>query len=276
MVDGLASGLLGRHVLGRAGHHARLGHRGVIDRAGQPEVGDFHPLHAVLQEQVRGFDVAMNQPLGVRRRKSAGRLRTDAEDLAQFGGLVAIDHILDRFAGNVLHHKVRNALRRDLDCIDCDNVLMNHRGRCLGLAGKPPPRCTGRRHARRQHLDRHQPLERAIACLEDHPHAAPADHTQDVIRAKPAQKARLIDGFQQTKRDYLVLIMNHARGLNQVLRRWVQIVVAQGEGASRGRSVRPGRRASGDSPGIVRDERSGACSSTGRSSASKRPSRSVW
>ena len=53
MVDRLAAGLLGGHVLRRAGDDAALRQAGVVDRPGQAEVGELDPLDAVLQQDVR-------------------------------------------------------------------------------------------------------------------------------------------------------------------------------------------------------------------------------
>ena len=146
VIDRLAAGLLGRHVLGRPGHHARLGHRGVVHRAGQPEVGDLDPLDAVLQQDVRGLDVAMDQPLGVGRGQGAGGLAADAEDLGQLGGLAPVDQILDRLAGDVLHHQVGDALGRGVHGVDRDDVLVDHGRRGLCLPREPPRGPRGRGH----------------------------------------------------------------------------------------------------------------------------------
>ena len=80
----------------RPGDHPRLRHGGVVDRAGESEVGDLDPLDAVLQQDVGGLDVAVNQALGVGGGQTAGGLRADAEDLGQFRGFSPVDHVLDR------------------------------------------------------------------------------------------------------------------------------------------------------------------------------------
>ena len=81
MVDRLAAGLLGRHVLRRAGHDAALRQAGVVDGAGQTEIGELDPLDAVLQQDVRRLDVAMHQALGVGRGQALRGLDADAQDL---------------------------------------------------------------------------------------------------------------------------------------------------------------------------------------------------
>ena len=82
VVDRLAAGLLGGHVLRRAGHDAALRQAGVVGGAGQAEVGELDPLDAVLQQDVGRLDVAVDQPLRVRRRQPGGRLHADPQDLA--------------------------------------------------------------------------------------------------------------------------------------------------------------------------------------------------
>ena len=84
VVDRLAAGLLGRHVIGRAGHLAGLGDRRVVHGSGEAEVGDLHPLDAVFQQDIARLHVAMDQPLRVRRRQTLSCLQTDAEDFLEF------------------------------------------------------------------------------------------------------------------------------------------------------------------------------------------------
>ena len=83
VVDRLAPGLLGRHEQGRAGDDAALGQAGVVHRAGQAEVGDLHALDAVLQQDVRRLDVAMDQPLRVGRGQARCGLHADPQDRVQ-------------------------------------------------------------------------------------------------------------------------------------------------------------------------------------------------
>ncbi len=56
---------------------------GVIDRSGQAEVGDLHPLDPVLQKDVGRLDVAMDQSLGMGRGQARSRLHADPQDLLQ-------------------------------------------------------------------------------------------------------------------------------------------------------------------------------------------------
>ena len=86
MVGRLAAGLLGGHVVRRAGHDAALGQAGVVGGAGQAEVGELDPLDAVLQQDVGRLDVAVDQALGVGGGQAGGGLHADPQDLLQASG----------------------------------------------------------------------------------------------------------------------------------------------------------------------------------------------
>ena len=78
VIDGLAAGLLGSHEQGSAGNDPAQGQAGVVHGACQAEVGDLHPLDAILQQDVRGLDVAVDKPLGVCGRQARGGLHADS------------------------------------------------------------------------------------------------------------------------------------------------------------------------------------------------------
>ncbi len=107
MVDGLAAGLLGRHVLRRAGHDPALGETGVVDRPCQTEIGELDAFDPVFQQDIRRLDVAMNQTLRVSRREPLRRLDADAQDRLQIHRPVAVDSFLQRLTGDVGHDQVR-------------------------------------------------------------------------------------------------------------------------------------------------------------------------
>ena len=81
-IDRFGVGLFGGHVLGRAADLAGPGDGDVVHRPGEPEVGELHPLDAVLQKHVRRFDVAMDQPLLVRGGQPGGDLHANPQDLS--------------------------------------------------------------------------------------------------------------------------------------------------------------------------------------------------
>ena len=66
MIDWIAVRLFRRHVLWRASDHARTCHAGIVDRAGQPKVGQLDAFDIVFKQNVGGLDITMNKPQGIR------------------------------------------------------------------------------------------------------------------------------------------------------------------------------------------------------------------
>ena len=58
--------LLGRHVERRSDDESRLREVGIVDQAGQAEVGDLYPTRPILQHDVARLDVAVDEPCRVR------------------------------------------------------------------------------------------------------------------------------------------------------------------------------------------------------------------
>ena len=77
VIEPFAAGLLRRHVGGRAGDEPRLCQAGVIDGAGQAEVGDLDALDAIFEQNVGRLDVTVDETVWrappLARRRSAGR-----------------------------------------------------------------------------------------------------------------------------------------------------------------------------------------------------------
>ncbi len=90
-------------------HHNALGH-GVgrlVERPGEPEVGDLH-LAVVAEQDVLRLDVAVDDPRVVGRRES---LEDRFDDLDGFGGgqpLAAADELPQGLASHELHHEVNH------------------------------------------------------------------------------------------------------------------------------------------------------------------------
>ena len=107
MIERLAEGLLGRHVVGRADDHAALRQRGGVfgdvaaDLLGNAEVE--HLRVASRHDDVVGLDVAMDDPLAVRFLQRLGHLADDAHRFARLHGAAAEDG-RQRLALDQLHH----------------------------------------------------------------------------------------------------------------------------------------------------------------------------
>ena len=100
---GLALDLLGRHVLGRAHHEARLGEVGALGGLGDAEVGHLHP--AVAGEQHVGrLDVAVHEPRPVGGVERLGHLGGQAGGLPRVDRRRVVDALAQRAPGHQLHH----------------------------------------------------------------------------------------------------------------------------------------------------------------------------
>ena len=189
MIHRLAPCLLRRHVLRCAGHDAVLGQPHVVRRPGQTEVGDLDAGQAVLQQQIRRLDVAVDQPLGMRRRQPRGCLMADADNLRHLQRAGAVEALLHRLPGDVLHDEVRKSIEL-VDAVNGDDVVVADGGGRLSLAGEAPPGSGAAGHRGGQHLDRHQPVQRRLEGFQHHSHAALPDHVLHLVRAQRAEKAR--------------------------------------------------------------------------------------
>ena len=78
LVDGLAEGLLGRHVVHGADEAAGLGQLAVLDGARQAEVHHQYPPVAINEDVLR-LQVAMDDPDGVRRLQCTADLADDGD-----------------------------------------------------------------------------------------------------------------------------------------------------------------------------------------------------
>ena len=113
-------------------------------------------------------------------------------------GPVRSSRVLQRFAGDVLHDQVGQAVRL-VDAVDGDDVVVADGGGGLRLAGEAPPGDGAAGHGGGQHLDRHQAVQRRIERLEDDAHAALADHLLHLVVAQHAQDARPVGRAQEVQ-----------------------------------------------------------------------------
>ena len=109
-VDVLAQGLLGRDVVGRA-QHAAVGRQPLlVERAGDPEVGDLGRA-LLVDEDVLGLDVAVDDAAVVGGAQRAGDLDRVGHRLADGQAAVAADAVLERLPLDVLEDDVRAPVR---------------------------------------------------------------------------------------------------------------------------------------------------------------------
>ena len=87
--------LLVRHVGGRADHFPLHRDAGIVDRAGQAEVGDLRHIRKPRQEDVARLDVAVDQPQCVRGGQARRHLKPDLRDLRRRQGALLLDPLLE-------------------------------------------------------------------------------------------------------------------------------------------------------------------------------------
>ena len=147
--------LLRAHVAGRADRLARLGERqaaGGADRARDAEVGDDRVL--AREEDVLGFDVAVDDSLAMGERERVGDVTRDME--CRLEGQLAIPQqpMPQRLAFDVRHDVVEQPV--DLTSRkDRDNVGMAEVRGEVHFANEPLAQQAGG-HLRVEHFDRHR------------------------------------------------------------------------------------------------------------------------
>ena len=188
LVDRLAPGLLRRHVHRRAGDEPALRQAGVVGGAGQAEVGDLDPLlDAALQQDVARLDVAVDQPQRVGRGQPPGDLPADPQHLRHLERPGPVELLLQRLAGDELHHQVGNRLL--LDRVDVDDVLVPDGGGGAGLAQEALAGRRGGRQPRGHDLDRDDALQHLVERPQDDAEAALAEDLQHLVVPQAAERA---------------------------------------------------------------------------------------
>ena len=82
LINRVPAGLFGGHVLRSSRNHAALRHAGIVDRPRQSEVRDANTPDAVLQQNIAGFDVSMDDSLRVSGGEALSNLQSDAHGFA--------------------------------------------------------------------------------------------------------------------------------------------------------------------------------------------------
>ena len=126
----------------------------------QAEVENLHAPVAG-DEDVVGFEVPMHDALVVGRGQAAGGLDRVVHGLARRQGTVR-QRLAQRLALEQLGHDVGNAGVR-AHVVHHENVRVIERASRLGLEREPPQPFVVGGEGRRQHLDRHAPIEAGAA-----------------------------------------------------------------------------------------------------------------
>ena len=140
----------------------------------------------------------MNDAVGVGRRQPGGGLHADAQDVGQLERALLVDAFLQRLAGDVLHHQVRQAVGL-VHGMDGDDVIVRDGGGGLGLAQEAFAGDAAGGQLRGQHLDGHDAMQRRIERFEHHAHAAAADLLQHFVAFQPAKLLRLVRRTEETQ-----------------------------------------------------------------------------
>ena len=132
---GHGEGLLGRHVPRGADDVAAAAEvLAVVQRLGEAEVGELR-LVVLVDQDVRGLDVAVDDGPGVRRLQGPSHLGHEPERTLQ-RQLGCPDEAVERGTVDVFHHEV---VERPLaaDVVDLEDVRVRQLGRGPGLALEP-------------------------------------------------------------------------------------------------------------------------------------------
>ena len=105
----VAGRLLGRDVGGRPEHGAGLGEGASAAESRDPEIRDLG-VHLLVEEDVRGLEVAMDESMGVRMREPGGDIVRDAFRFLVAQRLAGREPVLERATAQVLEDHVRPPL----------------------------------------------------------------------------------------------------------------------------------------------------------------------
>ena len=200
MIHGLAAGLLRRHVGGCAHHDTlpRAGNRGHVRlRCGRPALGEaeIEDLHVVARpdEDVFGFDIAVDDACSVRGVQRGGDLRAHVEGCVQAqrtGG----EPIFQRRALQILHDDERPLvlLADVVDGADVRVVECRCRPR---LAREPVQGLAVAREFVGDELESHRTAEPRIFGFVQHAHAACADPLDDAVVRERLTDERIAAGL---------------------------------------------------------------------------------
>ena len=183
---GAPLGLLGRHVVRRAGRDRRAARAG--DRLGHAEVGQDQLLVALaavvggngLEHDVGRLQVAVDDPERVRDLETLGDPEADPDRLLDRVAAAVLDpatHPLEqRAAVGEIHDEVRSAVRELVDVVDADDVVRVGPPEDAGLLEEPLPDLLVVRPVLGQNLDRDRRRQRLVLGEPDRRKRARADN----------------------------------------------------------------------------------------------------
>ena len=112
----------------------------------RPKSVIFDLVRAAFEQDVARLDVAVDQVARVGRGQPLGDLPADPQHLGHVERTAPVESLLERLAGDELHHQVRERLLADL--VDLHHVLVPNCRRGTGFAQEPfagggqwPPIC---------------------------------------------------------------------------------------------------------------------------------------
>ena len=175
--------LLGGHVLRgpedrAAGRQADLA--GHLREAEVEQLDEVAPVGALEQEDVVGFDVAVDDVELVRAGERGRHLHRDVHR-ARLGHRAPRDHVGEADAVEELHHQVDVPVVGLPVVGDVDDVLVIDPVGGLGLTQEAPAVGLLERELLAEELDRHVAPDHLVACAIDRAHAARADALDDHV-----------------------------------------------------------------------------------------------
>ena len=162
-----------RHVVGR---RRQVAARGQLRQA---EVEQFRAL-LVVDDDVRRFDVAVHDALGVCRGQRVGELDADVEHVGD-AQRPASDAVAQRLALQQFHHEVGRALVH-ADVVNRADAGMAERAGGPRLEAEALEGAVAAERRHRQELQRHLAAQSGVFRHPDHAHAAGAELTLKLVR----------------------------------------------------------------------------------------------